>query len=108
MSSSRERIQARRAIQERASARRREREQKEQRVAELAVTVNVALHEGRRAMHRAEHDAGSALAQMIDVEGVTVTEVIDWVGDPTLTTREVGRLRNLNGRNAESTNGRSQ
>ncbi|MHB1011060.1 MAG: hypothetical protein ACYC1E_17960 [Propionibacteriaceae bacterium] len=93
MSSSRDRIEARRAIQERASARRRAREQKEARIAELAVTIKLALGQGRRAVELAEREAGAALALMIDHEGLTVTEALEWIGDPTLTMRELGRLR---------------
>lgn len=95
MTSSRNRIEARRAVQERAATRRREREQQEQRIEALAVQVNVALSEGRRAMARAEQDAGTALTQMIEIEGLAVISAIDWIGDPTLTAREVSRLRNL-------------
>ena len=109
VSSSRDRIEARRAIQERASARRRAREQKEARIAELAVTIKLALGQGRRAVELAERDAGAALTLMIDHEGLTVAEALEWIGDQTLTMREVGRLRALTRHDAKaSTGGRAE
>jgi len=95
VSKSQDRLEARRAIQERAITRRREREQKDERVAKLAVAVNVALRTGRRALEDAELDAGLALTQMIRTEGLTVTEAIEWVSDAKLSAREVARLRGL-------------
>ena len=95
MSKSQDRVEARRAIQERAIARRREREQQDERIAKLALDVNVALREGRRAVEAAERRAGRALTLLITTEGLAVTEVIDWVGDSTLTAREIARLRGL-------------
>jgi hypothetical protein len=95
MSKSQDRVEARRSIQERAIARRREREQQDERIAKLALDVSVALREGRRAVEAAERRAGRALTLMITTEGLAVTEVIDWVGDSTLTAREVARLRGL-------------
>ena len=95
MSKSQDRVEARRAIHERAIARRREREQKDERVAKLAVAVNVALRTGRRALEDAELDAGLALTQMIRTEGLTVTEAIEWVSDTKLSAREAARLRGL-------------
>jgi hypothetical protein len=90
---SQDRVEARRAIQERAIARRREREQREERISKLAVAVTVALKTGRRALEDAEAEAGEALTQMITTEGISVTEAIEWVGDVKLTAREVARLR---------------
>jgi hypothetical protein len=95
MSKSQDRVEARRSIQERAIARRREREQQDERIAKLALDVNVALREGRRAVEAAERRAGRALTLMITTEGLAVTEVIDWVGDSNLTAREIARLRGL-------------
>jgi len=92
---SQDRVEARRAIQERAIARRREREERDERIAKLAVAVSVALRAGRRALEEAELDAGLALTQMIATEGLSVTEAIEWVGDATLSAREVARLRGL-------------
>jgi hypothetical protein len=43
MSKSQDRLEARRAIQERAIARRREREQQDERIAKMAVAVTIAL-----------------------------------------------------------------
>jgi hypothetical protein len=95
MTKSQNRMAARRAIQERAIARRREREQQDERVARLALDVNVSLREGRSAVEAAELSAGRALTHMIKKEGLSVAEVIDWVGDSTLTAREIARLRGL-------------
>ena len=95
MSKSTDRVEARRAIQERAIARRREREEEDERIATLAVAVSVALRAGRRALEEAELDAGLGLTQMIATEGLSVTEAIEWVGDATLSAREVARLRGL-------------
>ena len=95
MSKSQDRVEARRAILERAIARRREREQQDERIAKLALDVSVALREGRRAVEAAERRAGRVLTLMITTEGLAVTEVIDWVGDSTLTAREIARLRGL-------------
>ncbi len=95
MSKSQDRVEARRAIQERAIARRREREQQDERIAKLALEVSVALHERRRAVEAAERRAGLALSLMLTTEGLSVTEVIDWVGDSSLTAREIARLRGL-------------
>ena len=95
VSKSQDRVEARRAIQERAIARRREREQKDERIAKLALAVNIALRTGRRALEGAELDAGQTLTKMISTEGITVTEAIEWVGDAKLSAREVARLRGL-------------
>ena len=95
MSKSQDRVEARRAIQERAIARRREREQQDERIAKFALEVSVALREGRRAVEAAERRAGLALSLMLTTEGLSVTEVIDWVGDSSLTAREIARLRGL-------------
>jgi len=95
MSKSQDRVAARRAIQERAIVRRREREQQDERIAKLALDVSVALQERRRAVEAAERWAGRALTLMITTEGLAVTEVIDWVGGSTLTAREIARLRGL-------------
>ena len=91
MTESQDRVDARRAIQEKAIARRREREQKDERIAKLAVAVNVALKTGRRALEEAEAEAWEALTQMITTESIRVTEAIEWVGDSMLTPREVAR-----------------
>ena len=40
-----------------------------------------------------EAKAGAALAKMVDDEGLTVAEVVEWCGSETLTAREVARLR---------------
>jgi len=101
MSKSQDRVEARRAIQKRAIARRREREQKDDRIAELALDVNVALRTGRRALEDAELSAGKALTRMIKTEGLSVTEAIDWIGDSHLTAREIARLRGLAGESSE-------
>ena len=95
MTKSQDRVEARRAIQERAITRRREREQRDERIAKLAVAVKVALVSGRRALMDAEAEAGEALTQMITREGISVAEAIEWVWDTNLSLREVARLRGL-------------
>ena len=102
MSKSQDRVEARRAIQERAIARRREREQQDERIAKLALDVNLALRKGRLAVGEAEQLAGRGLTQMITTEGLSVTAAIEWVGDSQLTAREVARLRGLAGESSES------
>jgi hypothetical protein len=97
-----DRVEARRVIQERAIARRREREHQEERIAKLALDVNLALREGRRALQGAEQTAGRALTHMITTEGLSVTQAIEWVGDSQLTAREIARLRGLAGESPES------
>ena len=74
MTKSQERVETRRSNQERALARRREREQRDDRVAKLAVAVTVALKSVRRAPESAEAEAGEALSQMISTEGITVQQ----------------------------------
>jgi hypothetical protein len=59
------------------------------------VTINLALAQARRAVEAAEREAGTALVLMIEHEGLTVTDAIEWIGDQTLIMREVGRLRAL-------------
>ena len=102
MSKSQDRLEARRAIQEGAIARRREREQHDERIAKLALDVSLALREGRCALEGSERTAGLALTRMIQTEGVSVTEAIEWVGDSQLTAREIARLRGLAGESSES------
>ena len=102
MSKSQDRLDARRAIQDRAIARRRAREQQDQRIAKLALEVKLALQEGRRALEAAEQSAGRTLTHMIKTEGLSVTAAIEWVGDSQLTAREVARLRGLVGESSES------
>lgn len=101
MSKSQDRLEARRAIRERAIARRREREQQDERIAKLALDVNLALREGRRALEQAEQIAGRALTYMIKSEGLSVADAVEWVGDSQLTSREITRLRGLAGELSE-------
>lgn len=101
MSKSQDRLEARRAIHERATSRRRERERQDERIARLALDVNLALREGRCALEGAERKAGRALTHMIKSEGLSVAEAIEWVGDSQLTAREVARLRGA-GESSES------
>jgi hypothetical protein len=80
MTKSQNRVEARQEIQERAIARRPEREKRDERIAELALAVNVALRTGRRVRRPWTSRARNALTEMIDAEGLTATGAINWVG----------------------------
>ena len=57
--------------------------EREERIAALAIEVNVALASGRAAMEGAESAAGQALNKMLDL-GVSIAEVVEWcAGDLT-------------------------
>ena len=85
------RVAARRNVMDAHSQRRRLRQEREDRLAALAVEVNVALATGRAAMQKAERAAGQALNQMLAM-GASVAEVVEWcAGD--LTAKDIARLR---------------
>ena len=93
MVASQVRVAARRNVVDAHIERRRQRREREERIAALAIEVNVALASGRAAMDKAELAAGQALTKMLDM-GVSVAEVVEWcAGD--LTPKEVSRLRRL-------------
>ena len=61
---------------------------------ELAEQVMVALGERDVAVAAAERKAGASVRQLIETEGLSVSEAVEWCGG-TLTLREVTRLRRL-------------
>ena len=100
MVASRVRVAARRSVVDAHIERRRQRREREERIAALAIEVNVALASGRAAMDKAESAAGQALNKMLDL-GVSIAEVVEWcAGD--LTPMEVGRLRRIGAGDATS------
>ena len=91
MTASAARVAARRNVMDAHSQRRRLRQEREDRLAALAVEVNVALATGRAAMDKAERAAGQALNQMLAM-GASLAEVVEWcAGD--LTAKDIARLR---------------
>jgi hypothetical protein len=88
------RQQARRTAREMAMKRRKAREERERRVIELAERVMVAIGERDAAVAEAETHAGEALRVMIEREGMSLGEAVEWCGK-TLTLREATRLRRL-------------
>lgn len=93
MVASKVRVAARRTVVDAHAERRRQRQEREDRIAALAIEVNVALASGRAALDKAEQAAGQALSQML-VMGLNVGEVVEWcAGD--LSAKEVGRLRRI-------------
>lgn len=100
MVASQVRVAARRSVVDAHIERRRQRREREERIAALAIEVNVALASGRAAMDKAELAAGQALTKMLDL-GVSVAEVVEWcAGD--LTPKEVKRLRRIGAVDATS------
>ena len=100
MVASQVRVAARRNVVDAHIERRRQRREREERIAALAIEVNVALASGRAAMDKAELAAGQALTKMLDM-GVSVAEVVEWcAGD--LTPKEVSRLRRIGAVDATS------
>ena len=88
------RQEARRTALDVQSKRRRERAEREKRLEYLAVRVLVAIRERDAAVIDAERRAGEALREMIEDEGLSVHEAVEWCGDE-ITTREATRLRRL-------------
>jgi hypothetical protein len=88
------RHEARRTALDVQSKRRRERAEREKRLEGLAVRVLVAVGERDAAVDRADRRAGQALREMIEDEGLSVHEAVEWCGDE-ITTREATRLRRL-------------
>jgi hypothetical protein len=85
---------ARRSALDAQVARRRQRADRERRLEGLAVAVLTAVGERDGAVRAAERRAADALRTMIDVEGLSVREVVDWCGTG-ITVREVTRLHRL-------------
>lgn len=88
------RQRARRTARETADRRRRERAERERRVVDLAEQVMVAVGERDVAVAAAERKAGAAVRQLIEIEGLSVSEAVEWFGG-TLSLREVTRLRRV-------------
>jgi hypothetical protein len=88
------RQEARRALLDAQSKRRRGRAEREKRLEDLAVRVLVAIRERDAAVIDAERRAGEALREMTEDEGLSVREAVEWCGDE-ITTREMTRLRRL-------------
>ena len=86
--------QARRTAREVAERRRLARVEKERRMTDLAEQVMVAIGERDQAVIDAETRAGEALREWTEVEGQTLTEMVEWC-DGLLTPREATRLRRL-------------
>lgn len=88
------RQQARQAARDGALRRRREREQRERRLIDLAEQVLVAVAERDAAVAEAERRVGVALREFTEAEGLTLREAVDWC-DQAVSVREATRLRRL-------------
>jgi hypothetical protein len=86
--------QARRSVRDIAQRRRRERLEREQRLEDLAVQVVAAIGERDAAVADTELRAGRALREMVDAEGLSVAEAVEWC-DEQVSVREATRLRRL-------------
>lgn len=85
---------ARRSALDVQSKRRQQRAEREKRLEELAVAVLVAVRERDAAVTEAEARAGAALRGLLEDEGLSVREAVEWCGDE-VSSREVARLRRL-------------
>ena len=88
------RQRARQAARDGALRRRREREERERRLLDLAEQVLVAVAERDAAVAEAEQRMGAALREFTQVEGLTLREAVAWC-DQAVTVREATRLRRL-------------
>src|SRR5680860_776469 len=86
--------QARRAALDVQARLRAERAAREKRLGDLVVQVLTAVGERAAAVASAERRAGAALAEMTEVEGLTMREAVDWCGEQ-INVREATRLRRL-------------
>jgi hypothetical protein len=86
--------QARRTAREMAGKRRKEHEERERRVIDLAERVMVAIGERDAAVADTERRAGEALRELTEREGLSLGEAVEWCGE-TITVREATRLRRL-------------
>ncbi|KNX35866.1 hypothetical protein [Luteipulveratus halotolerans] len=86
--------EARRAALDAQSRRRAERAERERRVEGLALQVLVAIREREAAMRDADRRAGEALGEMVETEGLSTREVVEWCGGE-VSAREVARLRRV-------------
>jgi hypothetical protein len=83
---------ARRVAFEARAKLRAERQERDKRLAALALEVLVALGERDGAVRLFEQRASQALHRMLEQEQLSVTDVIQWCG-PQMTRRDVARLR---------------
>ena len=88
------RQQARRTAREMAAKRRRERQERDRRVVDLAEQVMLAIGQRDAAVAEAEKRAGEALRELTEREGLSLGEAVEWCGE-TITVREATRLRRL-------------
>jgi hypothetical protein len=88
------RQQARQAARDAALRRRREREERDRRLTDLAEQVLVAVAERDVAVAEAERRVGLALREFTEVEGLTLREAVAWC-DEKVSVREATRLRRL-------------
>lgn len=86
------RQEARRAATEARAVLRNERVARERRLANLAVDALSALGERDLAVAKGERRAGEAINEMTSEEGLTLREVIGWLGND-ISQAEAGRLR---------------
>jgi hypothetical protein len=84
--------QARRMARETAVKRRKEREERERRVIDLAERVMVAIGERDASVAETEKRAGEALRELTEREGLSLGEAVEWCGE-TITVRDATRLR---------------
>ena len=87
---------ARRAAQDAQAKLRAERQERDKRLAGIAMDVLVALGERDAAVAKFEHRAGVGLRRLLEDERLTVAEAVQWCG-PMLTRQEIARLRRLGG-----------
>ncbi|OFE15588.1 hypothetical protein BA895_22270 [Humibacillus sp. DSM 29435] len=85
---------ARRAALDAQARMRTERADRERRLSALGVRVMVALSERDQLVTLCEERASSALAEMVEREGLNLGEAVAWCG-PDLSRREAVRLRRL-------------
>lgn len=94
MSRHTDRQAARRSIIEANARRRSAQAEKAKRLSDLTYQVLLAIADRDRAVAETEQRAGQAIREMTDTDGLSVIDILDWLGD-TLTAREVRRLRRL-------------
>ncbi|GAA2153505.1 hypothetical protein FHX52_1722 [Humibacillus xanthopallidus] len=83
---------ARRAAQDAQAKLRAERQERDKRLAGIAMDVLVALGERDAAVTTNERRAGAALMRLLEDERLSLAEVQQWCG-PSLTRQEIARLR---------------
>ena len=86
---------ARRSALDAQAILRKERADRERRLEALAVAVLTALGERDALVRDAERRATQAVRTMIDDEGLSLREAVEWCGGGALTVREVTQLRQL-------------